>query len=261
MADRPWRSGIAAVAVWAAAALPVSAQRGPVMPAYPAWFLDPPAGAASVAVPRYATAASSFAEARDSVREALGRIAHVRVRMTQRATQVEGVPLDLEPEQVRELVRDVPDSVVVLDSTIVGQMTFMLGAASARLLPGLGGAAVVPPAASPGWVTNPPAGLAGVGTAPVYVNEHTSWAEAEQRARGGGVCGHDPGAGIHPGAERRRGGVADVGRAGRPGRRARSGAVARSALGACARTGGVGPAVVVTRPRRGLVQQDGGRRG
>ncbi|MFN9215449.1 MAG: hypothetical protein ACK53A_11510 [Gemmatimonadota bacterium] len=183
MADRPWRSGIAAVAVWAAAALPVSAQRGPVMPAYPAWFLDPPAGAASVAVPRYATAASSFAEARDSVREALGRIAHVRVRMTQRATQVEGVPLDLEPEQVRELVRDVPDSVVVLDSTIVGQMTFMLGAASARLLPGLGGAAVVPPAASPGWVTNPPAGLAGVGTAPVYVNEHTSWAEAEQRAR------------------------------------------------------------------------------
>jgi hypothetical protein len=183
MADRPWRSGIAAVAVWAAAALPVSAQRGPVMPAYPAWFLDPPAGAASVAVPRYATAASSFAAARDSVREALGRIAHVRVRMTQRATQVEGVPLDLEPEQVRELVRDVPDSVVVLDSTIVGQMTFMLGAASARLLPGLGGAAVVPPAASPGWVTNPPAGLAGVGTAPVYVNEHTSWAEAEQRAR------------------------------------------------------------------------------
>jgi len=153
------------------------------MPAYPAWFLDPPAGAASVAVPRYATAASSFAEARDSVREALGRIAHVRVRMTQRATQVEGVPLDLEPEQVRELVRDVPDSVVVLDSTIVGQMTFMLGAASARLLPGLGGAAVVPPPASPGWVTNPPAGLAGVGTAPVYVNEHTSWAEAEQRAR------------------------------------------------------------------------------
>lgn len=183
MADRPWRSGIAAVAVWAAAALPVSAQRGPVMPAYPAWFLDPPAGAASVAVPRYATAASSFAEARDSVREALGRIAHVRVRMTQRATQVEGVPLDLEPEQVRELVRDVPDSVVVLDSTIVGQMTFMLGAASARLLPGLGGAAVVPPPASPGWVTSPPAGLAGVGTAPVYVNEHTSWAEAEQRAR------------------------------------------------------------------------------
>jgi len=183
MADRPWRSGIAAVAVWAAAALPVSAQRGPVMPAYPAWFLDPPAGAASVAVPRYATAASSFAEARDSVREALGRIAHVRVRMTQRATQVEGVPLDLEPEQVRELVRDVPDSVVVLDSTIVGQMTFMLGAASARLLHGLGGAAVVPPPASPGWVTSPPAGLAGVGTAPVYVNEHTSWAEAEQRAR------------------------------------------------------------------------------
>lgn len=183
MADRPWRSGIAAVAVWAAAALPVSAQRGPVMPAYPAWFLDPPAGAASVAVPRYATAASSFAEARDSVREALGRIAHVRVRMTQRATQVEGVPLDLEPEQVRELVRDVPDSVVVLDSTIVGQMTFMLGAASARLLPGLGGAAVVPPPATPGWVTSPPAGLAGVGTAPVYVNEHTSWAEAEQRAR------------------------------------------------------------------------------
>ncbi|MFN9578152.1 MAG: hypothetical protein ACK6AH_16625, partial [Gemmatimonadota bacterium] len=177
------RGGLAAVAVGPPAPLPVSAQRGPVMPAYPAWFLDPPAGAASVAVPRYATAASSFAEARDSVREALGRIAHVRVRMTQRATQVEGVPLDLEPEQVRELVRDVPDSVVVLDSTIVGQMTFMLGAASARLLPGLGGAAVVPPAASPGWVTNPPAGLAGVGTAPVYVNEHTSWAEAEQRAR------------------------------------------------------------------------------
>lgn len=175
--------GLAAVAGLAATAFPVFGQRGPVMPAYPAWFLSPPAGAASVVVPRYATAASSFAEARDSVREALGRIAHVRVRMTQRATQVEGVALDLEPEQVRELVRDVPDSVVVLDSLMVGQLTFMLGGATRRVVDGVAAPTVVPPQTAPAWVTSPPAGLSGVGTAPVYVNEHSSWAEAEQRAR------------------------------------------------------------------------------
>jgi hypothetical protein len=174
---------IAVAAVVAAAAVPLGAQRGPVVPAYPAWFLNPPSGVASVAVPRYATAASSFAEARDSVREALGRIVHVRVRMTQRATQVEGVALDLEPEQVRELVRDVPESVVVLDSAMVGQMAFMIGAVTARTVTGVPAPAVSPAATAPTWVTSPPSGLSGVGTAPVYVNEHSSWAEAEQRAR------------------------------------------------------------------------------
>jgi hypothetical protein len=183
MQHQPLRLAIAVVALWAAAAHSLAAQRGPVVPTYPAWFLEPPAGVASVAVPRYATTASSFAEARDSVREALGRIAHVRVRMTQRATQVEGVALDLEPEQVRELVRDVPDSVVVLDSATIGQMTFMLGAATARAILGIPAPTVAPAVAAPAWVTSPPTGLAGVGTAPVYVNEHSSWAEAEQRAR------------------------------------------------------------------------------
>lgn len=158
------------------------AQKQPVIPGYPVWFLDPPAGTASVVVPRYATAASAFAEARDSVREALGRIAHVRVRVQARATQVEGLALDLEPEQVRELVRDVPDTVVALDSAVLGQMTFMLGAAVARRV-GVLSNSTVPAGTPPAWVSSPPTGLSGVGTAPVYVNEHSSWSEAEQRAR------------------------------------------------------------------------------
>lgn len=172
-----------AMAILAVAPVGVAAaQRPPAIGPYPAWFLAPPVGTVAVMAPRYATVASSWQAARDSAAEALGRAQRVRVRVRQRAVQIDGVGLDLEPGGIEERTKVAPDSVFVLDSVLTASHAFILAAAVPRPVPPP--APLAPPSGSPpAWVTEPPAGLAGVGTAPLYVHEHGSWAEAEQRGR------------------------------------------------------------------------------
>lgn len=172
-----------AVAVMAVAPVGVvAAQRPPAIGPYPAWFLAPPVGAVGVMAPRYATVESSWQAARDSAAEALGRAQRVRVRVRQRAVQIDGVGLDLEPGGIEERTRMTPDSVFVLDSVLTATHAFVLAATAPRPAP-TPASLVTASGSPPAWVTEPPPGLVGVGTAPVYVHEHGSWAEAEQRGR------------------------------------------------------------------------------
>lgn len=160
----------------------LSAQRPASLGTYPAWFFAPPPGTISVMAPRFATLESSWQVARDSAAEALGRAIRVRVRVRQRAVQIDGVGLDLEPGGIEERTKFAPDSAFVLDSALTAGHAFVLASAVPRAAPA-GAPLASPPTTPPSWVTEPPTGLFGVGTAPVYVHEHGSWAEAEQRGR------------------------------------------------------------------------------
>lgn len=179
-----------AAALVAAAPLlvvPAAAARDlrPAAAEYPAWFAGPvaiPNGVAAVGyAPRYDSLGSSFAEAYEDAAQALARSAHTRMRI-ERAVQTIGTETDLGGEFVQEEGTEAGDLAPVrLDSTVVGDMVLML-VATRR-----------PPEALPAGTVaiddRPPAAelragaVTATGVAPLYLYEHSSWREAEARAR------------------------------------------------------------------------------
>lgn len=180
-------AGAVTVAPPAAERAPEASPAGTSAPAtgFPSWFVRPPAlsnGVLAVGyAPRYEDLASSYAEALSDARVTLARNAHTVLRVEQAVERI-GTQTDLGAEYVTEVGADTADvAAVPLDSAVVGDVVVMLVASRRPRDLALSSERVsitAPPTAEErgGFVT-------ATGVAPTYLYEHSSWREAEARAR------------------------------------------------------------------------------